>query len=985
MLQVRGPVLASARYEKDEKPGQIEAESSVANVPAVLWPEGRSEEGQQARPSLQALQDEMERCRVANEEMKRAVNDERENYRTTIRDLKLLCLTQDDAEVARAQGRFRQYYGLRQKITERCQCRAAASAESDRFLLDQIITLNAELELALAEKQAHKQKRSLNGLRGQLSHAEDLGASQSAWSSTDGPPQPSDSGLEFRMREELLLSVTSLQQENQRLHEENVQIRRALAARGKTQGPSRETPALVAVRTMRPLLPPTATETETKTSNNAEGRSLIARSTPRRRTCAVTWSRLLRGRQPDDEALCQTKVQQFLERASNAPSTALSHADLAKGLLAVFRNTEEKMKYYRRRNKVLQTKLVKQRLRGAEGRSRGAGEAEIGDEAFSLEWKVGTLEAEIRRLRRLLELSAGASLSLATIHSFFLEQRQLLQRQLESEQADIDALEDQFWAMKEMRLECFAGEADAGDSDPGLSGLLGDCGDGDGAAGTQRGGGARRLPSKIEAMEEAFLAAYEGIWEAAEAFKTRHAQTAARLAQIHAGLVSVERDLKMLDREQRSQIESHMQDLADAGAEVDGGRGVGGKPCYVRQTVWPACADREAQTDNTGIASRRQLYTGEFAVNDSTSTSVTVSIINEEDIVVKLMLEDMEFPPCLYTAVAAIRFPEGSRTGEAAEPATADPASSTQPSPQQGDKAASAQNARRDTRRNVMKRRRLTDETDGKLIANMLEVEYVRGTPCLILKGQQDPATTSQDARPRSSYKEDCVYNDKLAFCFVLPVFGSPLVLLMIQCAKRRYGMLFFHLCMYNSLTGWVKYTSLPSKEVWRRFGYPGDRQLLDALGVLKRRGKVAEAATVSQIMRLFEEAFASDAKAAATAMPAAPIARPFEPEVIVLCGFLTLGEKTEILKEQQIQAAKLRQANQKPKRTDAQRPSLAEARTAVAVSPAQELRSHSLLSLAGPGGSGEEEKLEGASTFLQLKICIDWDCYLDVSCEFEE
>ncbi|CBZ55724.1 conserved hypothetical protein [Neospora caninum Liverpool] len=945
MLQVHAPVLASARYEKDGRPEQVEADPGGGHVHGVLWPEGTSEGGPKKESTLQELQDEIERCRIANEEMKRAVNDERERYVTTIRDLKLLCLVQDDAEVARAQSRLRQYHGLRHSLAEN-SLPGSASTESDRFVLDQIATLNAELDLALAEKQAQKQKRSLNGLRGQPSLEDDrcrAASLQRAGGQGVFPERRCCAGL----RQELLLSVTALQQENQRLYEENVQIRRTLAAHGKA----------------------------------SDGYPLKSRRPPRGRACMSKWSKLLRGRDGGDWMLSETKVRRFLEHETSARSSSFSQADLAKSILAVYRNTEEKLKYYRSRNRVLQARLAKQRSRGSDARRRQDGkEADVGDEAFSLEWKVGTLEAEISRLKHVLELSTGTCLSLATIHKFFLEQKTILQKQLEGEQEDIEALEDECSTMKEMRLMCFAEEDETADAAAeNLSCLVGEAGEA-----SHRTRRATGLPSNADAVEEAFLAAYEGVMNAVEALKTRHAQTTARLAQIQTGLISVEQDLKLRDKEQRSQIEKHMQDLNDAAAEYDGvGAGWNSlKPCYVRQTVGPGSADREAQTDNSGIASRRHLYTGDFAVSDSTSAPVTVSIINEEDIVVKLMLDDMEFPPCLYTAIAAIKFPEGSRTGESTSGAEK---AGQAASRSKGEATHQSENARRETRRNVMKRRRLADETDGKLIANMLEVEYARGTPCLILKDQQEPAATSQDSRPLTSYVEDCLYNDKLSFCHALLVYGTPLLLLMIQCAKRRYGMLFFHLCMYNSLSGWVKYVSLPSKEICRRFGHSGDRQLLEALGGLKRGGKVSEAATVNQIIRLFKGCFASDAKTAATSPSASPTSRPFEPEVILLCGSLTLGEKSEILKEQQIHAAKLRQTNRKSKHLEAQRSPLTldASRSGASMQDASAARSASVIGLSN--SLSGEEKPDEASVFLQLKICIDWDCYLDVSCEFEQ
>lgn len=612
-------------------------------------------------------------------------------------------------------------------------------------------------------------------------------------------------------------------------------------------------------------------------------------------------------------------------------------------------------------------KLAAQQRRAYEGRPQKNTESEVGEEAFSLEWKVGTLEAEISRLRRLLELSTGTSLSLATIHSFFLDQKTMLQRQLEGEEADITSLEDQWGMMKGLRLACGAEGEDACGTGPGsLNDLVGE--------GSDTGRGTRqpkRLPSKTDAIEGAFLAACDGVAEAIETLKTRHAQTEARLAQIQMGLASVTQDLKVLDREQRTQMEKHMKDLNDTSGGDEWSLGQPLKPCYIRQFFGPPATDREAQTDNVGIASRRHLYSGDFAVSDSTTSPVTVSIINEEDIVVKLMLEDMEFPPCLYTAVAAIKFPEGSRTGESALPV-----------PEKSGAAArdkEKQNTDRETRRTMMKRRRLTDETDGKLIAEMLEVEYVRGTPCLILKGQEEAVAGSQDPHPHASYQEDCLYNDKLSFGVVLPVYGTPLMLLMMQCAKRRFGMLFFHLCAYNSLTGWVKYSSQPSKDICRRFGYQGDRQLLESLGAIKKRGKVAEAAITSQIMKLFEESFALDAKTAAASPPAVITAKPLEPEVIVLCGSLTLGEKTEIVKEQQIQAVKQRQASRRSKRLEFQTSRL----SAVALSNTSSATSLRTEVLSAEGSFGDEGKPETCS-FLYLKICIDCDCYVAVYCDFE-
>nr|CEL70466.1 TPA: hypothetical protein BN1204_061490 [Neospora caninum Liverpool] len=972
----------TARRLQTFSPEQVEADPGGGHVHGVLWPEGTSEGGPKKESTLQELQDEIERCRIANEEMKRAVNDERERYVTTIRDLKLLCLVQDDAEVARAQSRLRQYHGLRHSLAEN-SLPGSASTESDRFVLDQIATLNAELDLALAEKQAQKQKRSLNGLRGQPSLEDDrcrAASLQRAGGQGVFPERRCCAGL----RQELLLSVTALQQENQRLYEENVQIRRTLAAHGKASGTG-QNPAGARVGepspAVRPPLVPRAPERVPSVPKLSDGYPLKSRRPPRGRACMSKWSKLLRGRDGGDWMLSETKVRRFLEHETSARSSSFSQADLAKSILAVYRNTEEKLKYYRSRNRVLQARLAKQRSRGSDARRRQDGkEADVGDEAFSLEWKVGTLEAEISRLKHVLELSTGTCLSLATIHKFFLEQKTILQKQLEGEQEDIEALEDECSTMKEMRLMCFAEEDETADAAAeNLSCLVGEAGEA-----SHRTRRATGLPSNADAVEEAFLAAYEGVMNAVEALKTRHAQTTARLAQIQTGLISVEQDLKLRDKEQRSQIEKHMQDLNDAAAEYDGvGAGWNSlKPCYVRQTVGPGSADREAQTDNSGIASRRHLYTGDFAVSDSTSAPVTVSIINEEDIVVKLMLDDMEFPPCLYTAIAAIKFPEGSRTGESTSGAEK---AGQAASRSKGEATHQSENARRETRRNVMKRRRLADETDGKLIANMLEVEYARGTPCLILKDQQEPAATSQDSRPLTSYVEDCLYNDKLSFCHALLVYGTPLLLLMIQCAKRRYGMLFFHLCMYNSLSGWVKYVSLPSKEICRRFGHSGDRQLLEALGGLKRGGKVSEAATVNQIIRLFKGCFASDAKTAATSPSASPTSRPFEPEVILLCGSLTLGEKSEILKEQQIHAAKLRQTNRKSKHLEAQRSPLTldASRSGASMQDASAARSASVIGLSN--SLSGEEKPDEASVFLQLKICIDWDCYLDVSCEFEQ
>ncbi|KAF4638254.1 hypothetical protein TGRH88_058610 [Toxoplasma gondii] len=977
MLQVHAPVLASARYEKDGKPEQVEV--GAGHVLAVLWPEGTSEGGRKKGSTLQELQDEIERCRIANEEMKRAVNDERERYGATIRDLKLLCLTQDDAEVARTQSRLRQYHGLRQTLAEKSPVPDSAAAESDRFVLDQIAMLNAELELALAEKQAQKQKRSLNGLRGQPLTVDNRGW-RSTWAQKAGQrfaPEMESPGL----HQELLISVTTLQQENQRLYEENVQIRRALAAHGKatgtSQGPAGALLSGPAPPARHPLVP-RATERAAPIPKVSDGYPLRSRRAPGGRACMSQWSKLLRGRDGEDRILSEAKLRRFLEQEGAVLSPSFSQADIAKSLLIVYRNTHEKMKYYRSRNRVLQTKLSKQRRRVPDSRKRQDGkEVDIGDEAFSLEWKVGTLEAEISRLRRSLELSTGTCLSLATIHNFFLEQKAILQRQLEGERADIESLEDECSTMKEMRLLCFAEEeenAEAGGDI--LNSLVGEAEET--GHQTRRGTG---LSGRSDGVEEAFLAAYEAVMNAVEALKTRHAQTAARLAQIQTGLISVEQDLKILDREQRSQLEKHMQDLADRGAESEGGGAWTRKPCYVRQAIGPGSADREAQTDNSGIASRRHLYTGDFPVSDSTTALVTVSIINEEDVVVKLMLEDMEFPLCLYTAIAAIRFPEGSRTGEGG--ASSEKGGHMSRLAKEGGTSPLSESARRETRRNVVKRRRLADETDGKLIATMLEVECVRGSPCLILKDQQEPAAPSQEPRPFISYVEDCLYNDKLSFDHVLLVCGTPLSLIMIQCAKRRYGMMFFHLCMYNNLSGWVKYVSLPSKEICRRFGHSGDRQLLEALGGLKRSGKVAETATVGTLIKLFEESFASDAKAAATSASASPSSRPFEPEVLVLCGSLTLGEKSEILKEQKLQAAKLKQTSRKSKRLDAQRTPLGlDASLSVSMQDYSVARTTSALGLNSSPFA--EEKPDEAFVFLQLKICIDWDGYLDVSFEFE-
>lgn len=196
---------------------------------AVLWPEASQETAQGRGSAIQELQDDIERFRVANEELKRAVNDEREKYGATIRDIKLLCLTQDDADVAKTQLRLRQYYGLRYMLMEKLPSQATVT-EADRLVLDQITTLNAELELALAERQAERHRQAARG--GQL--AKDNSRRDTLTKNVLKESQVHEScSLSTRLQDELLQAVTSLQQENQRLHEENVRIRRTLAGFGK--------------------------------------------------------------------------------------------------------------------------------------------------------------------------------------------------------------------------------------------------------------------------------------------------------------------------------------------------------------------------------------------------------------------------------------------------------------------------------------------------------------------------------------------------------------------------------------------------------------------------------------------------------------------------------------------------------------------------------------------------------------------------------
>ncbi|CEL92459.1 unnamed protein product [Vitrella brassicaformis CCMP3155] len=405
--------------------------------------------------------------------------------------------------------------------------------------------------------------------------------------------------------------------------------------------------------------------------------------------------------------------------------------------------------------------------------------------------QVDALEHKLKEIVTDLETRAGAHTGLATIHNFFNEQ-------LNAIEATADADRDDLSRIKDLGRNLQIALPDASTATIGIV--------------------ARRV-----------------VDETVDLLQARIAEKQARVAQIKAGLLNVEKDLRVLDKRAREEFQKKLKEFEEAqarrggGAEEGGVEGAVNMPAlspvqripYVSMIEGPDSSEQDVQTDEAGIVSQRLLFQDEKIFNETVPAEVVIYAIREEDILIRVMMADLDWPLFLYAIFDSITFPKDKSLDESA---ISDSAALESSSAQRlATAVAKHEEADEDDITSQTEERggkhQTIDESMASKLVELIDIEYVRGFPHLVLLGQEDPDAAKHDPQPRPALDVDCLYNDERVFTFCVNIGGIPWLSSLLQCKRTRHGMVFYHLCLYLPVTGWCRYASMASRHLCRYLG----------------------------------------------------------------------------------------------------------------------------------------------------------------------
>uniref|UniRef100_A0A0G4FLH2 Uncharacterized protein n=1 Tax=Chromera velia CCMP2878 TaxID=1169474 RepID=A0A0G4FLH2_9ALVE len=444
-------------------------------------------------------------------------------------------------------------------------------------------------------------------------------------------------------------------------------------------------------------------------------------------------------------------------------------------------------------------------------------------EKDDLERRLHASEREVEKLLEETELKSGTSTSLATIHNFFLEELRLLELQLEAERNDIDRVtmlsnmpvpmgallnggqmnpysSQQYHTNDSSRPPSHEKE-DQGSQPRGsiltsggsiqgmpvasavafsVGGPVRPTGD-SGESSSEASPGLPHLhPHANSQLHEHLIHSFQQVLTL---MQRRQEEKVARTASIRAGLANVERDLRMIDRqelaktqqrlakadEQRQRDEEAKEMLMEAENQESENptrpkspksklerekQKILKKVPYVTVVAGPDVVEQDVQTEGSGIVSSRVIFAGERLFNESVLADVTVQVYREEDVLVRVMMEDLEWPLFLYTIFDTIRLDGQGRKGSGHTETNASVVEIADKEKEEADDENQSRGRNEE---------RITGDM-GMKIMNLLEIEYIRGMPHLVLLGQEDKTSAAHDPKPRQSLEIDCLFNDDLSF-----------------------------------------------------------------------------------------------------------------------------------------------------------------------------------------------------------------------------
>lgn len=301
---------------------------------------------------------------------------------------------------------------------------------------------------------------------------------------------------------------------------------------------------------------------------------------------------------------------------------------------------------------------------------------------------------------------------------------------------------------------------------------------------------------------------------------------------------------------------------------------------YISRVSLPDTKEVDAQTDDETTVSLRTLFAGTRVFNESVPCSVTVLVLREEDILVRVILEDFEWPLFLYI-VGSMVPPITNKNSVAANSNTNNGTNKTDQindirrastfadKIQEGHQVTLVEEKLESTSNKIaLPSNDVSSDFSaehGRLIMENLEIEYIRGQPQLVLLpspeqqrliqeaqnstsngvGGENPlnetagtralklanmAAAAFDPRPRATLDLDCAFNDLPLLRRSVVMCGVPLVTTVAQCKRTRHGMVFYHLSVYCPVTGWARHSSASARDLVRLLALPGQVALTSLL-----------------------------------------------------------------------------------------------------------------------------------------------------------
>eukprot|EP00921_Rhytidocystis_pertsovi_P002952 GHVQ01004929.1.p1 GENE.GHVQ01004929.1~~GHVQ01004929.1.p1 ORF type:complete len:902 (-),score=115.41 GHVQ01004929.1:644-3349(-) len=436
---------------------------------------------------------------------------------------------------------------------------------------------------------------------------------------------------------------------------------------------------------------------------------------------------------------------------------------------------------------------------------------------LALRSEMDKISSELASAQSQIEHKSGAAVSLATIHEFFVEQIQLLHAQILQGRAGLRQIRD------------------------------------------------------IEQSQTCPHEAQKLCKEAAvDCLRAQLAEQEAHLSQINTGVMNVEKDMRILDRRNAKEAIAATADISVTETPKP-------RVPYLCTFAAPEAADQDVQTDEAGIASRRCLYSGEQYLNDSTVlVDVCVTLIDEQDLIIRANLEELEWPLFLYAPLDSVKLK------------SRDPANIHS---QSGLQSRSRMVECEEAVPVVITPRQITEKL-GTEISELVDLEYFNGIPHLVLRGQENETISSKalDPLPRATLELECLYNDKQLFTCPLdsligPDFDDPIARswtgVMVQCSTVRYGMVFYHLGVSNSLLEFTRYVCISAHDLRDQLGGSSAPDLAAFIKQLREQGvSGVNQDLLRRLMGLFHEIFKDE------------VAK--DPEIIDLVASLQKQKATE-------------------------------------------------------------------------------------------